>query len=135
VDREDYNTRPVIRCPVPLCGHEWCKGCQQTLQSSGPDTHTCPALSQRQQPHSQCRLCLNVIETDIVHFEQCAHPFCLACVNTIFGPLRFPVLCPICPARKHRGLLTMARKMSLPLMRPTGREAGQGANPGVLCPQ
>ncbi|PPR00523.1 hypothetical protein CVT26_009909 [Gymnopilus dilepis] len=40
IDREQYGAERVIVCPLPLCGHKWCKTCLKTLASS-QENHRC----------------------------------------------------------------------------------------------
>src|ERR1700722_3759925 len=30
-DKEEYNATPILACPLPWCGHLWCKNCQQSV--------------------------------------------------------------------------------------------------------
>jgi hypothetical protein len=40
VDREQYGEQSVIVCPLPRCGHKWCKSCLKTVASS-EENHRC----------------------------------------------------------------------------------------------
>ncbi|KAF8909307.1 hypothetical protein CPB84DRAFT_1765783 [Gymnopilus junonius] len=40
IDREQYGQQSVIVCPLPQCGHMWCKSCIKTLASS-QENHRC----------------------------------------------------------------------------------------------
>jgi len=40
VDREQYGEENTLVCPLPRCGHKWCKSCNKTVASS-EDNHRC----------------------------------------------------------------------------------------------
>jgi hypothetical protein len=40
VDREEYASQRIIICPLPACGHPWCKECLKSL-ANGDTEHNC----------------------------------------------------------------------------------------------
>lgn len=44
VDRQEYLDSKILVCPLPPCGHKWCKACQKMIPSSlREDKHVCKA--------------------------------------------------------------------------------------------
>ena len=40
VSRDEHDEVDTITCPLPDCNHEWCKLCQQSVDSKG-QKHSC----------------------------------------------------------------------------------------------
>ncbi|KAG8949928.1 hypothetical protein FRC04_008231 [Tulasnella sp. 424] len=41
VDKEDHASASILICPVPKCGHMWCKTCYQPVESEFEEDHSC----------------------------------------------------------------------------------------------
>ncbi|KAG8982681.1 hypothetical protein FRB90_006627 [Tulasnella sp. 427] len=41
VDKDDHATVSILTCPVPDCGHMWCKKCYQPVESASESDHSC----------------------------------------------------------------------------------------------
>lgn len=41
VDKDDHATAAILNCPMPSCGHMWCKKCYQTVESEEESDHSC----------------------------------------------------------------------------------------------
>ncbi|KAG8907520.1 hypothetical protein FRC01_007654, partial [Tulasnella sp. 417] len=41
VDKEDHATASILNCPMPSCGHMWCKKCYQPVDSELESDHSC----------------------------------------------------------------------------------------------
>lgn len=42
VVRQEYLEQDVLRCPLPRCGHRWCKACKKTITGAS-NNHACKA--------------------------------------------------------------------------------------------
>ena len=42
VVRQEYLEQDVLRCPLPRCGHRWCKACKKTVVGAS-NKHACKA--------------------------------------------------------------------------------------------
>jgi hypothetical protein len=40
VSRDEHDEVNIITCPLPDCNHEWCKQCQQSIDSKDQE-HSC----------------------------------------------------------------------------------------------
>lgn len=41
VDKDDHASASILICPVPKCGHMWCKTCYQPVESEFEEDHSC----------------------------------------------------------------------------------------------
>jgi len=85
VARDELEGVNIIVCPLPDCYHAWCKLCQQSIDSSGPN-HSCDGTLElhhlmRKEGWKYCPTC----KTPIQKTSGCNHMTCItpAC-NTHF---------------------------------------------------
>ncbi|KAI6126545.1 hypothetical protein F5141DRAFT_1081609 [Pisolithus sp. B1] len=92
VDRADVIASDRMQCPVPRCGHVWCKKCQQTIENNVE--HSCDGSKEfenlvQQQNWKYCPSCRTPIEKQFgCNHLSCIVPgcnthFCYACGVTI----------------------------------------------------
>ncbi|KAI6141899.1 hypothetical protein BKA82DRAFT_1002995 [Pisolithus tinctorius] len=93
VDRADVLASDRMQCPVPRCGHVWCKKCQQTIENNDVE-HSCDGSKEfenlvKQQQWKYCPSCKTPIEKQFgCNHLSCIVPgcnthFCYACGATI----------------------------------------------------
>ena len=41
VDRKEHDEMKILTCPLPGCGHSWCKFCQQPASATSNPPHSC----------------------------------------------------------------------------------------------
>ncbi|KAI0035520.1 hypothetical protein K488DRAFT_43143 [Vararia minispora EC-137] len=46
VDKNDFNETRIVVCPLPGCGHVWCRDCQQVIETDSGPQHSCDGSSE-----------------------------------------------------------------------------------------
>ncbi|KAI6020389.1 hypothetical protein BKA83DRAFT_4300947 [Pisolithus microcarpus] len=92
VDRADAIASDSMQCPLPRCGHVWCKKCQQTIENNVE--HSCDGSKEfenlvQQKQWKYCPSCRTPIEKQFgCNHLSCIVPgcnthFCYGCGVTI----------------------------------------------------
>ncbi|KAG1730054.1 hypothetical protein EDB19DRAFT_1741415 [Suillus lakei] len=78
VDRQEHDESRMLVCPLPGCGHIWCKACQQSFTIGDPP-HSCDGTSEldhlmKQRGWKYCPNCKTPVQRD----GGCSHMTCIS---------------------------------------------------------
>ncbi|KAF9232512.1 hypothetical protein BU15DRAFT_54908 [Melanogaster broomeanus] len=78
VDKDKLEATDEVRCPTVDCDHVWCRKCEQSIDTSGPD-HSCDGTSEldhlmKEQGWKYCPSC----KTPVQKQDGCNHLSCIA---------------------------------------------------------